>query len=193
MFKKLVVSAVLATLTLCAAEVKESGFYLGAGIGGTGFSDSDMVKEQYGSTYVFENSSGGVALYGGYKVNNIFAFEMGYHHYGTFQIRQPALGSKRDYSPSSFSASANLGYGFLDGQLRPYILLGLSSIDLDGWVTDDKGVGSHIGFGIQYDPEELNGFGFRLGYEGDGFTVKTATKDYAQGLGILYIGAHYLF
>jgi len=193
MLKRLLFVALLSTLSLAADTVKESGFYLGLGLGATALSDDDMVKEYYGPTAVFEDTSGGMSLYGGYKINNIIALEAAYHRYGTFEIKRPAFGAKEEYSPSSISASLNLGYGFLDGQLRPYLLLGLSSLNLDGWVADDQGMGSHVGFGIQYDPETLNGFGFRLGYEGDGFGVKTTTKEYTQALGILYISAHYLF
>lgn len=125
---------------------------------------------------------------------------MAYTNFGTFELKNPTNGAKAEFSPYSVSASANLGYGFFDGQLRPYVLLGLSHLDLDGWTNDDKGTGFHFGLGIQYDPKALDGFGFRFSLESDTFSVDTGVtgapnykETYVQSLNIAYIGAHYLF
>lgn len=203
MFKRALAIAMITALPLCAVQ-KEEGFYLGAGLGGTGFADNGQVEDlnkEYRENVSFDNSSGGVIIYGGYKFNNIFSLELAYNNYGTFKLTNPSNGATFEFSPSSYGASANLGYGFLDKQLRPYLLLGLTRIDLDGWVQDDKSTALHFGFGLQYDPKSFDGFGFRLGYEGDSFSIDTGAsgtttyikKDYAQSVGTLYIGAHYLF
>jgi len=201
-FNKVIAVALLSALSLCAAQ-KEKGVYLGAGLGGTAFNDNDLVKDyntDAGTNLKFEDTSGGFLVYGGYKFNNIVAVELAYTNYGTFELKNPADGAKLEFSPYSISASANLGYSFLDGQLRPYVLLGLSQVDLDGWVDDDKGTGIHLGLGIQYDPKSLNGLGFRLSADSDSFSVDTGVSsaphyedNYAQSLNVLYIGAHYLF
>ncbi len=56
----------------------------------------------------------------------------------------------------------------------------------------------HIGFGLDYEPTSLGGFGFRLAYESNSFSYKfdentDAEKKHFQGLGVLYLGVQYKF
>ena len=53
--------------------------------------------------------------------------------------------------------SANLGYTF-DNTIRPFVLAGLSSVDLNAnkstGYADDSGTGFHFGVGVEYTPVE---------------------------------------
>ena len=201
-------TALASACLLCAvsglADMGNAGPYAGIGLGSTAFSDNGMIDDinrELGSyTFELDDSSAGFKLYGGYKFNKIAAVEAAFTHYGDFHVKEYVFGTSGTFSPSSLSLSANLGYDFADGQFRPFALIGLSRVDLDEWVDDDKGVGIHIGFGVQYDPKQFNGFGFRLAYEGDAFSVDTGIsgaayvdENYGQSLGMLYLSAHYRF
>lgn len=185
------------------AQVPEKGPYIGLGFGSTAFDDNGMVKDVNYATGVgfsLDDTSSGFRVYGGYKFNKVVALEGAYTNYGDFKVSEDAFAYSFSFTPTALSISANLGYDFLDGQLRPFGILGLSHIDLDDWVDDDKVIGFHLGFGIEYNPSAFNGFGFRLAYEGDSFGVDTGISNnpyvddsYIQAVGMLYISAHYRF
>jgi hypothetical protein len=202
--KTALVSACLLGTVSGAADLDNVGPYVGIGLGSTAFNDNGMVDDinrELGSyTLELDDSSSGFKLYGGYKFNKIAAVEAAFTHYGDFHLKEYVFGTSGTFSPSSLSLSANLGYDFADGQFRPFALIGLSHVDLDGWVEDDTQAGIHIGFGVQYDPVQLNGFGFRLAYEADAVSVNTGIsgatyieENYGQSVGMLYISAHYRF
>lgn len=180
------------------------GPYAGVGLGATYFEDNGMIEDtnlEAGFTLLqFDNSASGVKLYGGYKFNAVAAVEASYTHYGEFALRETVFGTTKTIAPTSFCIAANLGYDFLEGEIRPFGILGLSFMDLDKWVDDDTGVGVRVGLGIQYDPASLHGVGFRLAYEGDAFGVETGLPagrhlkgEYSQALGMLYFSAQYRF
>jgi opacity protein-like surface antigen len=181
--------------TAAIAGENSSGAYIGLGFGSTGYADDKYVKDEENRADL-DKTDKGYTLYGGYQFNNIIAVEGSYKDYGTFSAEQ-------DYSQSAtvISASANVGYSFLDGQLRPFALLGLGLVDLDiknsTLVVDDTGVSVHYGMGVQYEPDALIGFGLRLAYEEDFYAIKvekpSEDETYGQALGMLYLGVQYKF
>jgi len=103
---------------------------------------------------------------------------------------------------SSASVSANLGYDFLDGQLRPFGLIGLSYVMSDYPDVsniDASSFGVHTGLGVSYVPKVLKGVGFRAAWTNDFYNVKAdkdtnnLDKDYAQLAGMFYLGVDYNF
>jgi len=203
--KKILLSvATIATLST-AAVAADTGIYLGVGYGATSFYDSDMVKD-LAPTASLDKSDAGLKVYGGWMINKIVGVEVGYANYGSFALDDTSI------DVSSYSVAANLGYTFLDGQLRPFGLAGLSYIDNDypkGDAQDNvdpTNMGVHLGVGVSYAPTILHGVGFRLAYEIDVFsadtistkydsygTETTTTDTYTQSVGTIYAGVEYNF
>ena len=198
--KKFLWLMALTTLMAPIADADEdgSGAYIGLGFGGTAYADSNFVEEQQSAEDELGSSDSGFKIYGGYQLNEIIGLEASYTDYGEF--------TAGDYTHESQSVniSANIGYSFLDGQLRPFGLLGFgylkNSFPHDNTPSiDEDDFAFHLGLGLEYTPKVLSGLGFRLAYEGNSFSydvdANTTTKDdtYRQAFGILYIGAHYKF
>ncbi|CAK3038750.1 Outer membrane protein beta-barrel domain-containing protein [Vibrio crassostreae] len=122
----------------------DGGAYIGGGL--SMYQDSDT--DGHGS---FDSDGMGYNLYGGYQFNRIVGVELGYNDYADYKN-----GSKK-LSPTSISVSANLGYTF-DNTIRPFVLAGLSSVDLNANSAadygDDSGTGFHFGVGVEYTPVE---------------------------------------
>jgi len=185
--------------SMLIANEDGSGAYVGIGLGSTAYVDSGFAKEQSNRNVKEEIaiSSLGAKLYGGYQFNKIIGVEAAYIHYGNFSINDDYT-----YSAQGISLSANVGYTFLTGQLRPYVLLGLGYIFSDfpheNIPVDDKSPTLHIGLGLDYEPMSLGGVGFRVAYESNSFSYivdeDTAEEEkYPQGFGVLYLGAYYKF
>jgi len=174
-----------------------SGVYLGLGYGSTKYNDSNYVNEMV-TAEKLNDSDSGLKLYGGYQFNNVVGIELGYADLGKF--------SAGDYSQetTSINLGANVGYSFLDGQLRPYAILGLAMMDLKysnspAHISDLSGShGSlHYGLGIQYEPDFLHGVGIRLAYEADRYGIEVSgfgtSKSYNQVLSQLYGAVQFKF
>jgi len=175
-----------------AAQAKNEGFYLGAGYGSASYKDNVL----------FDGSSSGFKLYGGYQFNQIIGIEMAFDSYGEY------TNATYKESPTSFNIDANLGYAFLNGQLRPFVLLGISALsftrdgyDHDGYGNEiSKGSGGYnYGIGVTFKPVSLNGVGFRAGYEtvkgsGDSLEVNGVTAyDFQYTFTKAYAGVEYQF
>jgi len=147
-----------------------SGTYFGLAGGYTTYNAFFTHNQYYiqdettvSTTKSFHENSTGLKVYGGYQFNKIVAVEAAYVEYGKF--------TTTDYTqdPSSFSVYANLGYNFLNGQLRPFGMVGLGS--LNNFQSRDllqqtmKTI--HGGVGIEYSPTSLHGLGFRASVEWD--------------------------
>ena len=198
--KKILLIIALTTLMAPIADADEdgSGAYIGLGFGSTAYVDSGFVEEEQNEDELGSVDSG-FKIYGGYQFNQIIGLELSYTDYGEF--------TAGDYTHASKSAniSANLGYSFLDGQLRPFSLLGFGYLKnsfphRDNTPSiDEDDFAFHLGLGLDYTPKGLGGVGFRLAYEGNSFSYdvdsNASTKDdtYRQAFGILYLGAHYKF
>jgi len=205
---------------LSSASVKEKtgeGVYVGLGIGSSLY-NVNVANATYnystGTSTVngsqineLDDSDVGYLLYGGYQFNKIIAVEGSYTDYGSFS----STVNGKDYSmkPRSFAVYANAGYTFLNGQLRPFGLLGLGYLltnqsatydQLNGF--DDSIVTLHTGLGIDYYPTKFEGFGFRAAYTNDTYydnsvktynnTVETSTSMW-QYYSLFYIGVQYKF
>ena len=212
------------TASVTVEENTGDGFYLGAGFGAS-FYNVTMTKTDYyvvdgeNPTYHFtaddidrlNDTSEGYLFYAGYQFNKIIAVEASYTDYGVFETSI----KERTYTkhPKSMAVYANAGYTFLNGQLRPFGLLGLAYLQtnqscaydkLDAF-SDDTFVSMHIGTGLDYYPSVFHGFGFRVSvaadsyYEGRSIAYEVTTDDRVTNLGIwqsnvlLYIGAQYKF
>ena len=184
--------------TASYAEKNVSGAYIGAGYGHTEYQDDDFVKEQLQRSGL-EKTDTGYRIYGGYQFCRVIAAEFGYTDYGEFAASQ-------DYSQAAkaISVSANVGYTFLASQLRPFALLGLGYVFLDHnnppsdtTVLEESTIALHCGFGLQYEPAILKGFGLRLAYEKDIYSILVSQspedKTYTQDLRLIYLGLQYKF
>lgn len=197
LFKWILIAALLSTV-LHAVEKDERHLYVGLGVGASVYVDSGFAKEQIdGVEKEVEQSGTGAEIYGGYKINKIFAIEAAYVYYGDFKIAD-----NYRYRAHGLSLSGNIGYPFFSEQLRPYLLIGLgyifSDFPHDGVNVDDYNPSIHIGFGMTYIPKSLGGVGFRVAYESNSFLYTIAKdtvdeKQYAQGFGIMYLGVEYKF
>jgi len=100
------------------------------------------------------------------------------------------------WSPSAVSLAANLGYNFPNG-LRPFGTIGLSSLKLDQTTRDidDSRTAFHFGTGLEYTPAALMGVSFRVGYEGDAFTIDNGfgISDTSVLIGSVYVAGSYKF
>jgi len=180
--------------TAIIAGPNSSGAYVGLGYGTTNYESDDFVSG-------VDTTDSGFKVYGGYQFNNIIAVEAAYTDYGDFKL--PAI-NKTYVAPTSFSVAANVGYSFLDSQLRPYGMLGLGYLPLnttDYFIKEageDKQATLHYGVGIQYEPNLFKGVGFRLGYEADIYSIEIINpaledKTYTQAFSLLYLGVQYKF
>lgn len=191
--KKVAVLAMLALASLSSFANANEGWYLGGGVGSTGF-DID--------SYDTNVKPDGTALkmYGGYQFNRIVSAEVAYTSYGDLKYKQGyARAGQTAVSPSSISLSANLGYTF-DSGWRPFVILGLSSVDLDAKQAkfdSDSGMGIHTGLGLEYSLKSIDGLTMRLAYEADTFEVEKqslvmkSTEDYT--VDAVYFGVSYTF
>jgi len=199
------------TTTPAKTDAINTGWYMGLGLGAAGYSDSDMGKDfdNY-EVQVDQKSNLGVKIYAGYKFNSIVGVEASYTNYGTFKYK--AAGSTTDsvdteVSPSSLNVVANLGYDFLDDQLRPFALVGLGYVNFGQSsnpshevYSTDNGAALVIGTGVEYTPSIFNGIGFRFTIEQDtAYVVQSyddPTKDdkaYANRLALISLGVNYKF
>lgn len=164
------------TVVAETAPQDSSGFYIGAGFGSVGFDDdefSDDLGFAVGRPGAIDNSSDDTSLkiIAGYQFNNIVAIEASYTDYGDtdFDVFDRTF---MTLEIQSFSVSANLGYSF-DNGLRPFAIIGLSSVKVNFDSTNnlindsDTGAGVHYGVGVDYSPSFMRGLALRLAYEGD--------------------------
>lgn len=210
----------LLTTSLMAEEVKSAstksdGFYLGAG-GGVTFNLSMLSVGDYQddtSTYrtsSLSDSDAGYIVYGGYQFNKIIAVEAAYTDYGSFsdsavrKISGEEVTFKSD--PNSVAVYANAGYTFANG-LRPFGQIGLGYLMINGSssmdaIGIDDSVSMRFGLGLEYAPEKLSGFGFRVAYVEDvamdfSYNADDNGNDTSTLLinadGMLYVGAQYKF
>lgn len=206
----ILITCLLLGASLNADTVK--GPYIGVGYGGTNFDDGGHADDL--NTYAINNAittrvslntnSTGYKIYGGYQFNKIIALEASYTKYGKFS-RDYTTGNKAIINPYVLSLSANLGYNLgRNNELRPFAKLGVASFNADesgdvNAYVDDTITTFHYGFGVDYNPEFLKGFGFRMAYEADMFSAKSSNtapefkSHYTQYAGIYYFGVHYKF
>ena len=190
------------------------GFYVGVGVG-----SSRYTVTRSGSSCIQRNSNlictlneselegrdSGSLLYAGYQFNKIIAVEAAYTKYGDFS--KVINGMEYSQAPASFAVYANAGYTFFNGQLRPFGIGGLGylnrnqSRDYDRLGFNEDSVTLHLGFGVDYYPAALRGFGFRLSFSDDLYVesdyhytdTTTDTDSLLQNYSVLYAGVQYKF
>lgn len=167
-----------------------SGFYIGGGLGST-----NIDTEENGLSFNSDTDGNTLKLIGGYQFNRIVAVEVQYTKYGDITPIFALQGY--EWAPTTISLTANLGYTFENG-LRPFGIIGLSSLDLGESVNnlDDNGAQAvRFGLGLEYTSATLAGVSFRVGYEGDAFTIDSGVSnpDVDVLLGSIYIAASYKF
>ena len=185
-----------------------NGYYVGLGYGMTGFSDGDFGKEfEHFKVAPDNDTDSGFKLYGGYKFNKIVGVEGSYVNYGKmdFKYTEGGTGTATEIKPYSVNVAANLGYDFLDDQLRPFALAGLGYVGygqsgIQKLYTTDGSFATIIGMGVEYTPNFFQGVGFRLAYETD-ITAVTVTysdttkedKAFLQSVSMISFSAQYRF
>lgn len=110
--------------TAVVAGENRSGFYLGGGFGNASYSDSDLSVDM--GVGKLDTTDDGIKGYLGYQFNNVIGIELGYADYGTYV--QSVNTSDYSYSAKSYSVAANLGYSFIDSQLRIFVNPGLGYV-----------------------------------------------------------------
>ncbi|CAH7422995.1 Outer membrane protein [Vibrio chagasii] len=201
------------TIPTALAAVTDSGFYLGGAIGSSDIDDDGLVsKSNSAKTATFEAKEHTYRVIAGYKFNRIASIEAQYTDYGDVVAHNAKVNFARSYNfswaPKVISLSANLGYTF-DNGLRPFGVVGLSSIDLDSkdgrysasQIKSDADFGARVGFGLEYTPPKAPAFTMRLGYEADAFDAEInearlgTNKTYKKTviLDSFYLGAMYTF
>lgn len=191
-----------------AANPHANGYYVGLGYGMTGFSDGDFGKEFENFKVAPDNDTdSGFKIYGGYKFNKIVGVEGSYVNYGKmdFKYTEGGTGTATEIKPYSLNVAANLGYDFLDDQLRPFALVGLGYVGygqsgVQKLYTTDGSFATIIGMGVEYTPNLFQGVGFRLAYETDitavTVTYSDSTKDdkaFLQSVSMISLSAQYRF
>jgi opacity protein-like surface antigen len=214
---KSILSAVLLlssfTIHTASASVLDSGFYLGGAIGSSDIDDDGLVsKSNSAKTATFEAKDNAYRIMAGYKFNRIASIEAQYTDYGDVVAHNAKVNFARSYNfswaPKVISLSANLGYTF-DNGLRPFGVVGLSSIDLDSkegryslsQIKSDADTGARVGLGLEYTPPKAPAFSMRLGYEADVFDAEInetrlgTNKTYKKTVTLdsFYLGAMYTF
>ena len=193
--KKIVISTLLVLSSLQANEattkssVKESnsasGIYIGLGIASSAFNGSyfsntyivdpnEDILYQNDARRIYSNNTG-YKIYGGYQFNKIVGVELSYNDYGSFENTIRLFNKTLNYTqdPSSVSLSANLGYNFLNNQLRPFGIIGMGYMQTNQntAIFDSEDMAMHYGGGVEYYPTILQGLGFRAGVEFDTLMV----------------------
>ena len=191
---------VLLPLTLDARRNGE-GFFLGYGMGATHYNDSGAIND-YGAKK--GNFSGSAKFYMGYKYDHDLTLEGGITNYGYFEATKDGE-VVEEFVPMAASVYLNYGHDFYHNQIRPFIVIGAGLLWINGrrnTIYDEEVFFSaHYGFGLQYMPNWLYGWGLRGAYEGDwsrfkAYSVSGTNLDgggYDNFLGSVYIGLQYKF
>ena len=188
------------------------GFYVGAGVGYSYYwaalseSTYNMDNGQYKfSEQDLSDSDTGYILYAGYQFNKIVGVELAYTDYGQY-THVDITGKEVQQDPVSTSLYANLGYNFLNGQLRPFGLLGIGYLQQnqsEKYLDVDENVATaHFGVGVEYYPTVLKGLGIRATWTSDyyyestyGYTASDVQADVVlwQQYGLLSASIQYKF
>lgn len=202
----LLIVMILSALNGARASHGGSGLYFGAGGGLSSYRalllNGDYTLEDTSSgsinTRGFNEQNGGYRIYGGYLFNKIVGVEAAYTDYGRM------TSTNYEQEPFSASVAANLGYTFLEGQLRTFGLLGLAYVKTNQSreLLDEEMPALHFGLGVDYHPAALRGLGFRAAVDADmNISHQTAKADdgstsltsFYQHYLLLYAGIQYKF
>ena len=181
--KKLILPISVLLFSSCLVEAspkqKISGLYLG-----TSFGFTKLILEDSHNTKYTSESESSFQLLGGYQFNRIIGIEVDYTDYSDSDI-------------TSIAAQATIGYTF-DMGLRPFVLGGLSSVNIDEKVNpykDDTYLGFRNGVGLEYAPAAIGGWAIRVAYTIDFFKadVKNTNIELKNYLTNMSLGLNYKF
>jgi len=204
-----IATLMVTTLGVSSLSAEDNSFtYVGIG-GGYSMINANFIDSDYyindddatgsSKTKNYKEDSMGMKVYGGYQFNKIIAVEGSFTDYGTL--------SSDNYTqkPQAVSIYANAGYSFLNNQLRPFGLLGLTYLQTNQSrdVLDDEMGAIHAGVGVEYYPTALKGFGIRGAIESD-FHVNSqsavnedethySSQSFYKRYALFYVGAQYRF
>ncbi|NVD08024.1 porin family protein [Vibrio sp. JPW-9-11-11] len=197
--KKIILASMVFSSVVCAQDM--SGFYLGAGVGSTSFSDDGYTSDIGEMVNILTGDSATTAtnepdgqtykFIAGYQFNRVIAVEGQYTQYAPIKIENSASFLEHELGLSSFTVSANLGYTF-DNGLRPFGTLGLGTVSLDE-SDSTAGTALRIGAGLEYNVRQLPGLSLRAAYETDYYSLEFIDKEYTQSIGSFYVAANYKF
>lgn len=186
----LAVTLALSGFAGSSLAAKESGAYIGGGIGSTAYNDDGKLDY-----YDLDDTSVGWTLFAGYRFFRFLAIEGGYTDLGEFSAER--LGTKTD---ESFQAMYLAAVGILPlGQSwQLHAKLGGGSLKLDQKFSnqsssDSSGGAWMAGIGGQWAPVSLNGVAFNLNLESYFYEVEQLDEDYKQGTAMLSLGVQYTF
>ena len=196
-----VISVMILSTSLLAGENRK-GFYVGAGYGNATLDDGGLYEDPYIGLGEVESDTNGMKVYAGYQFNNVIALEMGYTNFGKYESKSAT--NDFSMSPIAVNIAANLGYSFMDSQIRPFVNLGFAYVNnnhenLPNTVIElnDAAGAFHYGLGIAYEPNALKGLGFRLALEKDMYLTQVtggaSDETYTQVLSLMYAGVQYKF
>lgn len=168
----------------------DSGFYVAAGVGTTGYYDDDKFK-----SYDLDDTDMGWTVFGGYRLMRYLAIEGGYTNFGKFSAERGNFKTDEEFAAVYLAAVGILPLGE-SWQLRGK--LGGGSIQLDQSFSDrsssdDNGGTVLLGVGAQWAPASLNGLAFNLNVDAYMFTVEQLDEDYNQSTALFSLGVQYNF
>ncbi len=187
-----ILAATLALSSFAGSSLaaKESGAYIGGGIGSTAYNDDDKLD-----SYDLDDNSVGWTVFAGYRFFRFLAIEGGYTNFGEFSSKRLA-----NTTDESFEALYLAGVGILPlGEAwQLHAKLGGGSLKLDQKFSNQSGSDSDggtwmIGVGGQWAPVSLNGLAFNLNLESYSYTVEQLDDDYNQSLAMLSLSVQYTF
>ncbi|MCP4896613.1 MAG: porin family protein [bacterium] len=141
-----------------SADASDQGFYVGVGLGRTNINPGDFDEDF--SDLLFEESSTGFKLFGGYKIMKHLAVEGGYTDYGDHRRHQVLTNLERHEINVTITALDLSVVGRLPVSARTvfFAKVGMSSWDADVWSAIDDvrtdlssdGTGLIYGGGVEF-------------------------------------------
>ena len=187
--KKILLAGLLLLSFAVSATAREGvkGGYVGLAYGSTTYSVEDNLNLE-------KDENSGYKLYLGYQFNRIIGIEGSYANYGKF-----VYANAQNIKTTGVGIAANIGYNFLEDQLRPFALLGLDFLRFNqggtSWFKDNSVTAFKYGLGLEYSPKTFAGVGFRVLWETSVFNVKHIGKDDNEpyGFSMFSISVQYKF
>ena len=208
LFLAMSLSAVASDINTTNSSQALPNWYIGFGVGSSMYSDEGMGKSfDNFSVEVDKSSDFGFKVYGGYQINNIVGVEASYIQYGKFDFKTADKYTKyvtAEIEPKSLNIAANLGYGFLNNELKPYALVGLGYVVFDQTgspevYSSENGLAFSWGIGMDYTPSLFKGVGFRISFDNtcpvvvQSFNDSSKDKVFVNPLRLLSLGVQYKF
>lgn len=177
------------------------GYYLGVSFGSPSNNGNEMIDFVQGGKRISSSSMGSKIRFG-YQNRNNLNTEFSYTNYGSFIYENASFEYK------SINMDYIFGFRFFNQQIQSSIMTGmgyLTTTQTDGGllIKDYPGNSLNIRYGINilYEPNELKGVGFIIGYEANLDILRIARtineinneRKYLQNIGLMSFGIQYKF